>query len=135
MKRFNAGLLVAGILVALCMASGCLLFVAGAAAGVGAVAYSQNELRAARNVEMEPAWNATQAAMKETGCAIMPVETHWDATNNVVKGRNAKDQVVKVTLTAMGDKITEFRVRVGTFDTAEDRKAERDLYDAICRHL
>ena len=135
MTRFKAVMLVAGLLIALGMASGCLLFVAGAAAGVGAVAYTQNELRTAREVAMEPAWNATQAAMKETGCTIVPAETHWDATNSVVKGRNAKDQVVKVKLTAMGDKITEFRVRVGTFDTAEDRKAERELFDAICKHF
>jgi len=49
----------------LALTSGCLLFVAGAAAsaGVGTYAYVSGELRSSEAVKLDKSWAAAQAAM------------------------------------------------------------------------
>ena len=104
-------------------------------AGVGAVAYYNNELVATRDVTVDRAWDAAHAVMKEMEYTVIPAETHKDAAGGVVQGRNAKDQVVSVKLIRKTDKSTEIRVRVGLFATSEGRAAEQMIYDKLSKHF
>ena len=136
MNRTSAYMIAAGLAAFLAVTTtGCLLFVAGAGAGVGAVAYYDNELCASRDVTVDRAWDAANAVMKEMEYTIIPAETHKDATGGVVQGRNAKDQVVRVKLTRQTDKTTEIRVRVGMFATEADKSAENLVFEKICKHF
>jgi hypothetical protein len=135
MKKLGVCMLAGGLAVTALTTAGCLLFVAGAGAGVGAVAYYDNELCASREITIDHAWDAANAAMKEMAYTIIPAETHKDATGGVVQGRNAKDQIVRIKLTRQAEKTTEIRVRVGTFATSDDRSAESLLFEKICKHF
>ena len=136
MKRSCACVMAGGLAVAMMFTTtGCLLFVAGAGAGVGAVAYYDNELCATRDVSVDRAWDAANTTMKEMEYTIIPAETHKDATGGVVQGRNAKDQIVRIKLTRKSEKSTEIRVRVGTFATEADKNAENVVFDKLAKHL
>jgi hypothetical protein len=130
-------MLTGGLAVAMWGAAGCALFVvgAGATAGAGAVAYHGNELRAVRDVPVERAWEAANAAMKEMEFTIIPAETRKDVTGGVVKGRNAADQVVQIKLLRQTDRVTEIRVRVGVLTSQENLNAGQMLFDKMSKHF
>ena len=137
MKRRHACMLAAGLAAVVLTATGCRLMMlgAGVAVGAGAISYYENELYAARDVTLERAWNASQAAMQELGYSTIAAETHKDATGGVVQGRSATDQVVNIRLTRQTDNTTEIRVRVGTFATQADRSAATLLYEKMSKHF
>jgi hypothetical protein len=54
---------VAAAVMTVLAAGGCVLFVAGAAAGAGTIAYYGNELRVSRAVGIDRAWAAANAGM------------------------------------------------------------------------
>ncbi len=136
MKRPIMCLMLGALTLTVMTTTGCLLFIAGAAgAGVGAVAYYDNELRASRDVTLDKAWDAAKAVMKEMEYTIDPAESHKDATGGVVKGHNAKNQVVQITLMRQTEKTTEIRVRVGAFATEADKNAENQVFEKICKHF
>jgi len=135
MRKLNVCITVAGLAVTALTTTGCLLFVAGAGAGVGAIAYHDNELISSRDVSMDRAWDAANAAMTEMEYTIVPAETHKDATGGVVQGYNAKNQVVRIKLARQTETTTELRIRVGAFATSDDRRAEQLLYEKIVKHF
>lgn len=135
MNRVTRCIMAGSLAITALTTTGCLLFVAGAGAGVGAVAYYDNELCATRDVGMDRAWDAANATMKEMDYTIIPAETHKDATGGVVKGRNSKDQVVQIKLTRQTDKTTEIRVRVGMFATDADKSAENMVFEKLSKHF
>ena len=135
MKSLRVGMMVGALVVAAMTTTGCLLFVAGAGAGVGAVAYYDNELCASREVSVDRAWDAAREVMKEMEYTITSAETHKDATGGVVEGRNARGQIVRIKLTRQTEKTTEIRVRVGAFATAADQSAENLLFEKLCKHF
>ena len=137
MKTIKRCVLVGGLAVTMLTVAGCALFVAGAgaAAGAGAVGYFGNEIRAIREVSVDRAWNAANAAMTDMGFMVIAAETHKDTLGGVVQGRNAKDQIVRIEVVRQSDKLTEIRVRVGAFALEDNRKAEQLLFDAISRHF
>lgn len=135
MNKLNTYMLVGTLAITALTTTGCLLFVAGAGAGVGTVAYYDNELCAPRDVSVDRAWNAAHAVMKEMEYTIIPAETHMDATGGVVQGRNAKDQVVRIKLIRQTDKTTEIRVRVGMFATEVDKNAENLIFEKLSKRF
>jgi len=135
MKNIRFSIMLGGLAVMAMTTAGCLLFVVGAGAGVGTVAYYDNELRVACPVTVERAWAAATAAMQEMAYTTIPAETRQDATGGVVQGRNASDQIVRIRLTRVTETTTEIRVRVGAFATADDRRAENLLYEKIVKHF
>ena len=135
MKKLNGCILAGTLAFTILTTTGCLLFVAGAGAGVGAVAYYDNELCTTRDVNLDHAWDSANATMKEMGYTIIPAETHKDATGGVVQGRNAKDQVVRIKLIRQAEKITEIRVRVGMFATDADKSAENLVFEKLSKHF
>ncbi|MBI3986537.1 MAG: DUF3568 family protein [Lentisphaerae bacterium] len=127
----------AAVAISALVGGGCAMFVVGAAAGAGAgtVSYCGNELRVSRAVSLDRAWEAANAAMKEMTFPIIPLGTNKDGTGGFIQGRNAGDQKVRIRLIRQSDQVTEIRVRVGTFSTAENRNAAQLLYDTISKHL
>lgn len=137
MKRRDACILAAALAAALLTTTGCRLLMlgAGVAVGAGAVSYYENELLVSRDVTLDRAWDAAQAAMPEMGYSIIGAETHKDATGAVVQGRTGTDQTVSIKLTRQTETTTEIRVRVGTFATQADRSAATLLYEKMSKHF
>ena len=133
MKWVGMAALAAGMVAA----QGCALFLVGAGVGAGAgtVSYLGNELRATQEVNADRAWNAANAAMQDLQFRVIQDKTVKDATGATVYGRNAKDQPVRIQLIRQSDRVTEIRVRVGTFDTAANREIAELFYDKMKRHL
>ena len=95
--------------------TGCVLFVAGAAAaaGVGTYAYVNGELKGSEAVSLDKAWDASQAAMKDLE---FPITTKSkDALQAELTARNSADKKIVIALKKVSDGATEIRIRVGTF--------------------
>jgi len=137
MKRIKQWLIRPAVVVMIIAVQGCALFLIGAGAGtaVGVVSYSGNELHSTQDVGLNRAWEAATAAMTDMEFTIIPAETRKDGSGGVVRGRNAKDQPVRIQLLRLADKVTEIRVRVGEFDTAANKAAAQALYDKLKVHL
>ena len=137
MKTMKVWMMAAGTMAILMLSEGCALFLVGAAAGAGAgtVSYCGNELRVSQAVTVDRAWVAANAAMKDMDFTIIPAETHKDATGGRVQGRNAKDQVVRIEVMHQTDQITDLRVRVGTFNTPDNRSTAQMLYEKLNKRL
>ncbi len=108
--------------------SGCALFLigAGVAIGAGTVAYVSGELRAADDIQLDRAWNATLAAMNDLDFKVTRKEK--DAVGAEVIARRADDTKIIIRLKKQSDQVTEFRIRVGAFG---DETLSRTIYDAI----
>lgn len=117
----------------LAAAQGCALFVVAAVAGAagGTVSYAGNELRVTQEVSVEKAWSAAQATVRDLRFSVIAAETHHDATGGMLSARNAKDQPVRIQLVRQSDRLTEIRVRVGTFDTTANRAGAQLVYDKL----
>lgn len=112
--------------------TGCVVLVAGAAAG-GGVSYVANELRVNEPVNIDKAWSAARHALDDVRYIML--SEHADATYAIWKGRNALDQPVVVTLKRLSDKATEIRIRVGTVSTAQNRAAADLVYSKLKARL
>ena len=101
--------------VSLFLASGCapMLVGAGAAAGAGAVAYIEGELKATEAVTLDRAWNATQAAAQDLG--LVTETRQKDAVSARLEARGPEDRKVTINLTSAAPEVTEIGIRVGTF--------------------
>jgi len=136
MNLRRTGVCVALLAIAVAL-QGCLLFVAGAAAGagVGVVSYSGNELRVTREVGVDRAWEAVEGALQELQWPVIAGETHKDAAGGALMARNSNDQPVHVQLARQSDRLTEIRIRVGTFSTAANHAAGQLLYEKMKARL
>ncbi len=119
------------------MAQGCALFVVGAAVGAGAgtASYMGNELRITREVSMDKAWSAANDAIHELQFRIDQTKTAKDAMTGTLLAVTAQNQPVRIQLVRQSDRLTEIRVRVGTFDTTANRQSARLVYDKMNAHL
>ena len=130
--------LVSASAILTCMlAQGCALFVVGAAVGAGAgtASYMGNELRATREVSIDRAWAAANDAMHELQFRIDQTKTAKDAMSGTLQAVTAQNQPVRIQLLRQTDRLTEIRVRVGTFDTTANRQSARLVYDKMSAHL
>jgi hypothetical protein len=127
-------LILAVLLVStLVAAQGCALFVIGAVAGAaaGTVSYVGNELRSTQEVSIDKAWSAANDAVKELQFSVVSGKTYKDATGGTLTARTAKDQEVRIQLVRTSDRLTETRIRVGTFDTTENRTMAQLVWDKM----
>jgi hypothetical protein len=101
-------------LVAACSLAltGCIALIAGAAAGTG-VAYLGGELKSNEPVGIDKAWSATEKAV--AAMEFKPVKRSKDALAAQYEGIGAADKRVTIKLKNAGDKVTEVRIRIGTF--------------------
>ena len=127
---------VAAILTCM-MGQGCALFVVGAAAGAGAgtASYMGNEMRITREVSMDKAWAAANDSVHELQFRIDRSKTAKDAMSGTLSAVTAQDQPVRIQLFRQSDRLTEIRVRVGTFDTTANRQSAQLIYDKINTRL
>ena len=124
--------LIAVLSGAVVYSTGCALILVGTAAGAG-VSYVGNELRATKEVAVDRAWQAAEYALKELQFPV--ISSQKDATGGILKARNAKDQPVKVRIIRVSDHLTEVRISVGTFSTAENRATAQLIWDKMVAHL
>ena len=125
--------LVIGLLTMGVMSQGCALLLVGAAAGAaaGTVSFVANELRVTHETTVDRAWGAATATLTELQFTVIQSKSSKDATGGVLQARNAKDQPVVVQLFRRSDRLTEVRVRVGTFDTTANRATAQLIYDKM----
>jgi len=127
-KMFLA-MLLAGVLI---FESGCAVLLVGAAAGAGAgtYAYVNGELKETDNVAYDTAGDATLAAMKDLGYAV--VDNKKDALTTKITAVSTGDKKVYITLTKQSATATEISIRVGTFG---DEALSRQILDKIKSHF
>ena len=134
LKEFALAVVLVPSLIAV---QGCALFVVGAVAGAaaGTVSYVGNELRTTQDVSIDKAWSAANGAVQELQFAVVADKTSKDATGGTLTARNAKDQQVRVQLIRTSDRVTEIRIRVGTFDTTANRATAQLVWDKMKARL
>lgn len=128
-----------GLLALVAMMSlvqGCAaLLVGGAAAGVayGTVKYTNNTLETTHNVPLDRVWQAANAALKDLQLPIS--SSKKDASAGTLQSKNALGQPVTVQAIRKGDSITDVRITVGTFDSAENRVKAQQIHDKLKARL
>ena len=137
MQRIQEWFIRSAIVVMLFATQGCalLLVSAGAGAAVGVVSYIGNELRVTQDATLNHAWDAANAAMRDLEFTVIPAETHKDGLGGILQGKNAKQQRVQIQLLRQTEQTTEFRIRVGEFDTTANKAAALLFYDKLKTHL
>ena len=133
-KEFIVALILVLSLVA---TQGCALLVVGAVAGAaaGTVSYVGNELHVTQQVSVDKAWSAANEAVRELQFPVIADKTSKDATGGTLTARTSKDQQVRVELSRTSDRITEIRIRVGTFDTTANRSTAQLIWDKMKARL
>src|SRR5262245_842241 len=128
-KRVTLVLLCSALLLA---TSGCLLFVAGAAAGAGAAgyAYANGVLKATEPSPLDNVWSATIGAMKDLQYSV--TKQAKDALTGDLTARTATDKKIEIQLKKLSDNSTEISIRVGTFG---DENLSRVILDKIKNRL
>jgi hypothetical protein len=103
------------IVGAVAAANGCAVFWVGggAAVGAGAVAYATGELKSTQEAPLDKVWNATGKAVKDL--AFTTVSQQKDAVSAKLIVRTAGDKKIEINARRVTDKLTEIRIRVGTF--------------------
>lgn len=129
MRKIIITILTGGSL-ALC--SGCALLVIGgaAAAGAGAVAYSNGDLKDTESASLDAAHTATLAALRDLQYAV--VSDAKDVNNAKLLARTATDTKIQIELVKQAPAVTEIHIRVGTFG---DEQLSRQLLEKIKTHL
>lgn len=136
MKLKNVAIAVV-LVSSLVATQGCVLFVVGAVAGgaAGTVSYVRNELHSTQEVSIDRAWSAANAAVQELQFSVIASKSSKDATGGTLTARNAKDQPVRIQLVRSTDRLTEIRIRVGTFDTTANRSAAQLVWERMKARL
>jgi len=93
--------------------TGCVAVVVGGAAGAGTYAYIKGELKVSESCTLDQAWSASQAAMKDLEFTVTTKQK--DALQGRLVAHTATDKKVEILLKKLSDKVTEVRIRVGTF--------------------
>lgn len=116
----------------LALGSGCVLFVAGAAAGAGVAGYAwvNGEIHTTENASLDRTWNAVLAAMKDLEFPV--TEQSKDALEASLTARNASNTNISIKLKNLSNNSTEIRIRVGTFG---DESMSRIILNKISNHL
>lgn len=115
---------------ALALFNGCAALVVGGAAGAGTYAYVKGELKVTENATLDRAWRATQAAMNDLEFTV--TSQARDALAGRLIARTALDKKIEIHLAKTGEKLTEIRIRVGTFG---DEDLSRVIHDKIKQRL
>jgi len=125
------------VLSCLMAAQGCALFIVGAAvgAGVGTASYVGNGLRITRETSLDRTWSAANDAVKDMEFRVDKSKTLKDAMSGTLEAMTAQNQPVRIQVLRQSDKLTEIRVRVGTFDTTANRQSAQLVYDKMNKHL
>lgn len=131
MKNFLTRLMTVACLAAMMVwTSGCIVAVAGVAAGAGAVVWMEGELKSTQSQPVEKCVPAVRAGLKDMGYGT-PTES-WDSGNQRFTTYASNGKKVQVTLVKLGPSSTEIRIRVGTFG---DEQLSHQILTKIQSHL
>ncbi len=119
-----------GLALAATTLPGCAALVVGAAAGVGTVAYVNGELDTVVEANMDDAWQATEAAIKDL--EFTTTESKKDAISAESTSRTAQDKSVHIRLNRETDATTRVRIRVEVFGNED---LSRTILEKIKSHL
>jgi hypothetical protein len=119
--KFLLGTLLSGFLF---LQTGCIMLgiAAAGAAGGGYVAYNKGGLEILEPVSYDDAFNAVDATVQDMGMALQEREKKPLAGVVMAKSHYGK---VTYSLENAGEKLTQIRIRVGTFG---DQAAQRQIY-------
>lgn len=91
---------------------GCVAVAVGAAAG-GTVAYVRGDLEATYENSLEEVHDASIAAINQLGFSL--ISDRGDRTGGDIIARTGNDRRIQVTIRPLGDRLTQARIRIGTF--------------------
>jgi hypothetical protein len=116
----------------LAFGSGCLLFVAGAAAGAGAVgyAYVNGVVESTEAASLNRTWDASLAAMQDLQYTV--TSQAKDALVGNLTARNANNTEINIKLKYVSNTSTEVHIRVGKLG---DETLSRTILSKIKEHL
>jgi hypothetical protein len=111
---------------------GCALFLVGAgvAAGVGAVAYVNGELRVSEEATVNKVYNSCLKTMSELQFKVTDKQT--DALAGKVLAKRADGTNITISFKRQTDTVTEIRIRVGVFG---DESLSRLIHEKIKKNL
>jgi hypothetical protein len=113
----NTKVLMTALLMAsvLAFGSGCILFVAtaAAAAGAGGYAYVNGEITSTEAASLNRTWDASLAAMQDLQFPV--TSKAKDALEGNLTARNAANTEIKIRLKYVSNNSTELHIRVGTW--------------------
>ena len=107
---FAAALLLSTVVL---FQSGCIGLFAGAAVGVGSVAYVRGELRTALDQDYDRVVRAAGRAVEQL--RFVKVSENQDALTTVLIARTAEDTKVEIRVVKVSEKLTRVEIRVGVF--------------------
>jgi len=105
------------------MLQGCVLLAvgAGAAAGVGTVAYIKGELQTTYAASLDETWDASLEALKELNLRI--VSTRKGEAEGEIEAKKVGEDKVSVALSIAGPGTTLVKIRVGIFGDERESRA------------
>lgn len=130
MKRIFPALLFGAML------AGCVAVAAaavGAVAALGAYSYVNNELEREYQAGFDQAWQATLKAVNDLGLKLTSQSKDFQKAN--VQARRADDSAVTIQLEERAKDRVLIRVRVGTFESDENRRAAESIHEQIFRNM
>ncbi len=113
------------LLSMLVITSGCVAIVAGGA-GAGTMAYLRGELQGSVAADIGRTQRAAEQVVSAKG--LVQVSAESDDLSGEIIARTADDKRVRIALKRSSDRVTEVRIRVGTFG---DEMLSRDLFESI----
>jgi hypothetical protein len=126
MTTIKSSLLLSSFLLSLLLAaSGCVAIVAGGA-GAGTMAYLRGELQGSVAADIGRTQRAAEQVVSAKG--LVQVSAESDDLSGEIVARTADDKQVRIALKRSSDRVTEVRIRVGTFG---DETLSRDLFESI----
>jgi Protein of unknown function (DUF3568) len=121
---------VAAVLSVVALNSGCVVAVAGAAAGAGTVAWVEGKLVVTLGNSYDQVTRATDTAIAQL--QFFKLSDERDALTTTVTVRTAEDKKVTVEVKRVADQLTKVEIRVGAFG---DKPVEQAVYDRIRANL
>src|SRR5262249_34115208 len=111
--------------------AGCFVAAAAAGAGVvyGAISYQQNEATMDVQQDLPTVWAASKAALRELGYTVDDSQKPG-ATEGTLRAGEAK-----VVVERQPGNVTRVRVRVGTFDTDDNKRHAALILEATKKRL
>jgi hypothetical protein len=103
------------------------------AAAIGAYSYANNELSRDYHATYDQAWDATLKAAKDLNLTV--TSQNKDYQKAVVQAKRADGTPVTINLEALEKDRVKLTVRVGTFESDENRRAAEAIHDQILRNM
>lgn len=131
MRKLPRSFAVLALSAAALAPGGCVVgaLAVGAAATYGAIKYTENEATREFDVPMDRVWKATLAAMRDNGYAVAD-----GAPQGVTEGRIESGDA-KVVVQRLPREASLVKVRIGTFETDDNRRRATLILESITKHL